>query len=82
MMSSKKMSFLLDTNHCVYYNNARNKRPEAHTDFEKNMLAIFNSTTDPLFTSEVTLGEMYFGASKSPIDILPVLKNRDSLARR
>jgi len=59
------MAVLLDTNHCVYLNNARNKRLEDRKDFEQNTLTIFDSTSDPLFVSEVTLGEMYFGASKS-----------------
>lgn len=59
------MSFLLDTNHCVYLNNAKNKRPEDCKAFEMHTLAVFQSVSDPLFVSEVTLGEMYFGAAKS-----------------
>lgn len=59
------MAILLDTNHCVYLNNAKNKRLEERKVFEQNTLTIFDSASDPLFISEVTLGEMYFGASKS-----------------
>lgn len=59
------MSFLLDTNHCVYLNNAKNKRPEDCKAFEIHTLAAFQRVSDPLFVSEVTLGEMYFGAAKS-----------------
>jgi tRNA(fMet)-specific endonuclease VapC len=59
------MSFLLDTNHCIYLINGRNKKPEKQSELEKNTLSHFDIVTDPLFLSEVTLGEMYFGAAKS-----------------
>lgn len=59
------MSFLLDTNHCVYLSNAKAKHLEKHTQFEKNTLSFFDNVSEPLFISEITLGEMYFGAAKS-----------------
>src|SRR5712664_3093594 len=64
-MSNSAMSFLLDTNHCIYLNNGRRKRSEELNALEKNTLSFFDAVTDPLFISEVTLGEMYFGAAKS-----------------
>jgi predicted nucleic acid-binding protein len=64
-MGSRKMSFLLDTNHCVYLNNAKNKQAAECKNFEQNTLTHFNGASEPLFVSEVTLGEMYFGVAKS-----------------
>ena len=46
-------------------NNGRRKRSEELNALEKNTLSFFDAVTDPLFISEVTLGEMYFGAAKS-----------------
>ncbi len=62
------MSYLLDTNHCVYLKNAYFKRPERRTVFETKTLARFerhHSLSEPIYVSVVSIAELYFGAERS-----------------
>lgn len=62
------MTYLLDTNHCVYLKNAMYKRPERQTEFEVNTLKAFTQIKFPkndIFVSVVSIGELYFGVEKS-----------------
>lgn len=59
------MAYLLDTNQCIYLKNAWAKSPENHKPEEANVLQRFNDVTDPLYTSILVLGELYYGASNS-----------------
>jgi len=59
------MFYLLDTNHCVYIINGLDKKENFRTEAENKILKIARETKDNLFVSEVTLGELYFGAEYS-----------------
>ena len=62
------MSYLLDTNHCIYYKNAFFKNPKFRSDFETNTFEAFEKVKakeENIFTSIVSIGEMYYGAEKS-----------------
>jgi len=59
------MSYLLDTNHCIYLKNAWAKLPANRNSREINVLNKFNSITDPFYTSMIVIGELYYGASNS-----------------
>lgn len=57
--------YLLDTNHCVYLKNAWAKSAANHKPQETNVLNRFNALTNPLYTSIIVVGELYYGASNS-----------------
>lgn len=58
------MSYLLDTNHCIYLLNGWNKRQKSSK--EAQVISAFESVENGgVFLSEVTLGELYFGAELS-----------------
>lgn len=61
------MAFLLDTNHCIYLKNGSEKPPDKRTESEKNVCQFFSTFQggNELFISEVTFGELCFGAAKS-----------------
>lgn len=60
------MPYLLDTNHCSYLMNGINKRPERRKAEEINTCAIFQTITlDTIYMSEVSIGELIFGAEIS-----------------
>ncbi len=60
------MPYLLDTNHCIYLLNGWRKSPSQQTAFEKNTVSAFEQMKeDMVFMSEVTLGELFFGAECS-----------------
>ncbi len=61
------MSYLLDTNHCVYLKNAIHKRSEKRTSFEANVFKSFQQvkSQNKIYVSVVSFGELYFGAEKS-----------------
>lgn len=56
------MPYLLDTNHCSYIINALRKNPLYHKPEEIKTLKTFRNVTDPIYTCDVVVGEMYFGA--------------------
>lgn len=57
--------YLLDTNQCIYLKNAWAKLPANRKQRETNVLNKFNAVTDPLYTSMLVIGELYYGASNS-----------------
>lgn len=57
--------YLLDTNHCIYLKNAWSKSPANRKPRETNVLNKFHSLNDPLYTSILVIGELYYGASNS-----------------
>jgi hypothetical protein len=60
------MAYLLDTNHCIYFINGLEKRPEKRKPEETNVIRNILSLTDPkVYFSEATLGELYFGVARS-----------------
>lgn len=60
------MPYLLDTNHCSYLMNGLNKQPERRKKEESNTIKVFESlTTETLYMSEVSLGELLYGAEIS-----------------
>lgn len=64
------MPFLLDTNHCIYLINGLGKAPASRTAAEANTIQAVRFVTEEIYLSEVTLGELYFGAvfSKRPTE--------------
>ena len=62
------MSYLLDTNHCIYFLNAVGKEPVELTPAESNVLTMITELVakdEQFYISEVSLGELYYGASLS-----------------
>lgn len=59
------MPYLLDTNHCSYIMNGLNKKPEWRKSQEENTIKRFLSITDTTYMSEVSLGELFYGAEAS-----------------
>ena len=57
--------YLLDTNICVYAMNAQHKDPLRRTTQEAAVWLRFVDEPAPLYTSEVSLGELVFGAERS-----------------
>lgn len=56
------MPYLLDTNHCSYIINALRKNPLYHKPEETKTLTVFRKVTDTIYTCDIVVGEMYFGA--------------------
>lgn len=58
------MSYLLDTNHCVYLLNGWNKREQNRKPQEQRVVSKIASMQGKqlLYMSDATLGELYFGA--------------------
>ena len=60
------MAYLLDTNHCIYFLNGLEKRPERRKPEESEVIRNISLLPDPTgFFSEVTIGELYYGAARS-----------------
>ncbi|SLM28037.1 PilT-like protein [Desulfamplus magnetovallimortis] len=60
------MSYLLDTNHCICLLNGWDKPEPKQTKKEARIIEIFQSVRDEgVYLSEVSLGELYFGAMLS-----------------
>ncbi len=61
------MAYLLDTNHCIYMMNGLEKSSEFRSEEESQVIKAVNSLDDyeALYMAEVTLGELYYGASLS-----------------
>jgi len=58
--------YLLDTNHCIYLINGLEKQPQKRTPSEKTIINKIESLPDmPLYFSEVTIGELHYGISRS-----------------
>jgi len=58
-------NYLLDTNHCIYLINGLDKRTSRQSDVEQKVIKKIRSVQSEIFMSEVTLGELYFGAANS-----------------
>ncbi len=56
------MPYLLDTNHCSYIINGRRKAPGKQKPQEAKVIAAFRSTSEPIYTCDAVVGEMYYGA--------------------
>lgn len=60
-------AYLLDTNHCSYLMNGKQKQPQYRKPQETNAIARYQGiTTDPVYMCEVSLSELCLGAEKSP----------------
>ncbi|MDM8514887.1 type II toxin-antitoxin system VapC family toxin [Desulfobacterales bacterium HSG16] len=61
------MTYLLDTNHCIYLINGLEKTPEKRSCEESHVIQAVRSLDDDeiLYMSEVTLAELYYGAALS-----------------
>lgn len=56
------MAYLLDTNHCSYIINGLHKAAAKRKPQEVKAIAAFEALTDPVYTCDVVVGEMYYGA--------------------
>jgi predicted nucleic acid-binding protein len=56
------MPFLFDTNHCIYLLNGLEKKAAFRSDQERNVIKNVRSLEDEIYISEVTLGELFYGA--------------------
>lgn len=60
------MSYLLDTNHCICLLNGWDKPALKQSAKEARIIEIFQSIrNEGVYLSEVSLGELYFGAMRS-----------------
>ncbi len=60
------MPYLLDTNHCIHLLNGWHKPENQLSTKEASVVAAFESVENTgIFLSEVTLGELYYGAMLS-----------------
>lgn len=57
--------YLLDTNHCSYIINGSYKQPIHRKEQEKKAITAFENLSQPAYTCDVVIGEMYFGAETS-----------------
>lgn len=57
--------YLLDTNHCSYIINGSYKQPIHRKEQEKKAITAFENLSQPAYTCDVVVGEMYFGAETS-----------------
>ncbi|WP_207688515.1 PIN domain-containing protein [Desulfonema limicola] len=58
-------NYLLDTNHCIYVINGIDKKTSRKTETEHKVIKKIKTIQSEIFISEVTLGELYFGAANS-----------------
>lgn len=56
------MAYLLDTNHCSYLINGLHKASAKRKPQEAKTISTFEALTDPAYTCDVVVGEMYYGA--------------------
>lgn len=63
--------YLLDTNHCSYIINGSRKKPEYRKTEERNVLNVLQTRTPKLYTCDVVVGELYYGAemNDNPVGI-------------
>jgi len=59
------MDYLLDTNHCIYLINGLDKKNSRRSETENRVIEKIRRVQSDIFMSEVTLGELYFGAANS-----------------
>ena len=59
------MDYLLDTNHCIYLINGLDKKISRRSEVENKVIEKVQSIQSDIFISEVTLGELFFGAANS-----------------
>ena len=60
------MPYLLDTNHCIYLQNGWLKKESERSGEERNTVQfVRRAVNDMPYMSEVTLGELYYGAEYS-----------------
>jgi predicted nucleic acid-binding protein len=60
------MTYLLDTNHCIYFINGLEKPLQRRKQAEQQVIQHVRAVSEPvIFFSEATLGEMYYGAQRS-----------------
>lgn len=59
------MDCLLDTNHCIYLINGLDKKISHRSEFENKVIEEVWRAQSDIFISEVTLGELFFGAANS-----------------
>jgi len=65
-MTQSEEGYLMDTNHCIYLINGLEKLPHKRTPPEKAVIDKLESLPDiPIYFSEVTLGELYYGIARS-----------------
>jgi tRNA(fMet)-specific endonuclease VapC len=65
-LTSPELGYLLDTNHCIYLINGLEKLPQERLPAEQTVIRTLESLPDvPLYFSEVTLGELYYGIARS-----------------
>ncbi len=65
-MSQSEEGYLLDTNHCIYLINGLEKPLQKRSLLEKAVVETLEIFPDvPLYFSEVTLGELYYGIARS-----------------
>lgn len=54
--------YLLDTNHCSYIINGSRKKPHYRKPEEIKVLDVLQARTPKLYTCDVVVGELYYGA--------------------
>ncbi len=60
------MSYLLDTNHCIYLINGWRKDVSKQSELEKKTVSAYsNHKNEMVFMAEATLGELIYGAEYS-----------------
>jgi len=65
-MIQSEQGYLLDTNHCIYLINGLEKLHQQRSFQEQTVIDALESLEDsPLYFSEVTLGELYYGIARS-----------------
>ncbi len=65
-MTQRQEGYLLDTNHCIYLINGLEKSRQDRSPQEEIVIGTLEALQDvPLYFSEVTLGELYYGITRS-----------------